>query len=605
MAPHRTAASPLPGVRPSLFLLAGLALAGFTAQAQTVSVSTWVSSASDLFGPEGVAADSAGNVYVATLDNTIRKIAPSGTVTTLAGTASQNGGFADGNGAAAQFAGPRGLAVDGNGNVYVADSENYAVRRIAPDGTVTTLAGKAANLANPTGVAVDPQGDVFVADAGTATIRKIAPDGTVSLWAGQPYATGFMDGAGPNARFNGPVGLAIDASGTLYVADRANHAIRTIDANGNVKTLATGITDPSAVVALGSGGLLVADEGDSVLVAVSASGAVSVAAGVTGSRGDVDGAGSAARLTTPCGLALRPDGSVAIADWEIDAVRLGAVNASANGGSAVPGPLPARLVNISTRGYVGNGQTLVAGFVVGGSGQKSILIRGVGPTLASYGVPSPLPQPSVTLFDQSSNVLLSASAWGGNPNVASTSTRVGAFPLPDTSADAAFVQTVQPGLYTAQVSADASESGISLVELYDADGASPTARLLNISTRAYVGTGSQTLVAGFVIGGSGSEKILIRGIGPTLSQYGVQGALPSTQLTIFDANANVIATQTGWSNDPNLPAVFSSVGAFPLPANSQDSAVEMTLQPGTYTVQLNGSAGATGIGLVELYEVPQ
>ncbi|MGH7997201.1 MAG: hypothetical protein ACREFX_12720 [Opitutaceae bacterium] len=584
MALFRLAFLPLPAI--ALSLLPARA----SAQAAPLSVTTLAASAAQLFGPEGVAADPAGNLYISMLDNTIRKVSPQGKVTILAGSPSQFGGYADGTGSAAEFSAPRGLAVDSAGDVYVADSGNYAVRKITPDGGVTTIAGPSAGLANPTGVAVDSAGDVYVADDNSATIRKIAPDGSISLLAGKSYVTGSTDGAGPNARFDGPVGLSIDAAGRLYVADSGNHAIRTIDAAGNVATLATGIDDPAAVAVDASGEVYVANENDSTIVAISPSGATAIVAGVTGARGNVDGIGSAARLTVPCALSFLPDGDLAIADWEIDAVRL-----------AAPA---AHLVNVSTRAYVGAGQDVVAGFVVAGSGAESVLIRGVGPTLASFGVTTPLAQPEVTLFDPQSAVMTSQAAWGGDAAAAQAELRVGAFPLPANSADAAFIAALPAGAYTAQASGLDGASGVALIEIYDAGGSDSPNRLVNLSTRAYVGTGSNALVAGFVVAGSAPETLLVRGIGPTLGQFGIADPLPAAQLTVYDDNSRSIAANAGWGGDPALSAAFAKTGAFALPADSADAAVLVTLLPGAYTAEVSGQSGATGVGMVEVYDVP-
>jgi hypothetical protein len=604
MAHRWTAFLPLPVLMLGAFVCGAPALA----QVSSLSVSTWITSASDLVGPEGVAADAAGNVYVSTLDNTIRKVTPQGAITLLAGSPSQFGGFSDGAGARAQFAAPRGLAVDALGNVYVADSGNYAVRKISPAGIVTTLAGASAQFANPTGVAVDASGEVFVADDNSSTVRKIAPDGTVSIVAGYPYVTGSADGAGPNARFNGPVGLAIDAAGDLYVADSGNRAIRKIDPAGNVTTVATGIPSPVALALAGNAGLIVADENDSVLRGVGFDGSVSVIAGTVGSRGDVDGAGATARLTVPCGVALLPSGNVVIADWEIDALRLGTPTpGSAPQASGSPSATAdARLVNISARAYVGGATDAVTGFAISGTAPKTILVRGVGPTLAAFGVANALSQPELTLFGSNSSVLATQGPWNGDATVASTAQAVGAFVLPDQSADAAFVRSLSPGAFTVQMGS-ASGSGVALIELYDADSAGAPSRLVNVSTRAFVGTGPNALVAGFAVSGTGTETVLIRGIGPTLGQFGVSGALAATQLTVYAANQQAIAANSGWSAGgagPTLASTFSAVGAFALPNNSADSALVLSLPSGTYTAQLSGPNGETGVGLIELYEVP-
>jgi sugar lactone lactonase YvrE len=200
-------------------------------------------SAARFNNPYGVAADSGGNLYVAdTFNHTIRKITPAGVVTTLAGSAGQIGST-DGSGSAARFNNPSGAAVDSAGNVYVADSENYTIRKITPAGVVTTLAGGAgpdyrdgtggaARLGFPRSLAVDGTGNVYVASQrGYSMIRKITPSGVVTTLAGmaaQPGigdGTGSADGIGRAARFNDPCGVAVDSGGNLYVADTDNHRI--------------------------------------------------------------------------------------------------------------------------------------------------------------------------------------------------------------------------------------------------------------------------------------------------------------------------------------------------------------------------------------------
>jgi len=188
--------------------------------------------AASFSGPAGVAVDAAGNVYVADFNNNlIRKITAAGVVTTLAG--SSTAGNANGTGTAASFSGPRGVAVDAVGNVYVADANNNLIREITPAGVVTTLAGSgtkgntdgagtAASFYYPSGVAVDAAGDVFVADADNNLIRKITPAGTVSSLAGSGYVTLTMP-------FNAPIGVAVNPAGTVvYVADAYNNIIQKV-----------------------------------------------------------------------------------------------------------------------------------------------------------------------------------------------------------------------------------------------------------------------------------------------------------------------------------------------------------------------------------------
>jgi sugar lactone lactonase YvrE len=188
--------------------------------------------------PSDVAVDSATNVYVAdSSNNTIRKVSPGGVVTTLAGLGGSSGST-DGTGSAARFNDPEGVAVDSATNVYVADMGNQTIRKVTPGGVVTTLAGRAwtsgsadgtnntASFYNPSGMAVDSSGNLYVAETGNWTIRKVTPGGVVTTVGGQAGNQGSVDGTGSTARFYGPIGVAMDSAGNLYIADTGNNTIR-------------------------------------------------------------------------------------------------------------------------------------------------------------------------------------------------------------------------------------------------------------------------------------------------------------------------------------------------------------------------------------------
>ncbi len=236
--------------------------------------------------PNSVAMDGAGNVYVAdTANNIIRKIASTGIVTTLAG-ASGSPGNADGTGNSARFLAPFGIAADVSGNVYVADTLNNTIRKISPAGVVTTIAGQAgaagsadgsgstARFRNPWGVALDASGNLYVADMSNDTIRKITPSGSATTLAGHAGSSGSDDGSGDAARFNNPFALAVDRAGNVYVSDSANNIIRRVAPSGLVSTLA----------------------------------------GLSGYAGSNDGNRSHARFSNPQGLVVDGAGNVFVAD---------------------------------------------------------------------------------------------------------------------------------------------------------------------------------------------------------------------------------------------------------------------------------------------------
>jgi sugar lactone lactonase YvrE len=314
-------------------LSSGLGTLSLLAGSLTASGSTDGAGTSALFHtPFGLTVDSAGNVYVADRDNaTIRKITPSGVVTTLAGVAGQ-AGSADGTGAFARFNSPYGLAVDSAGNVYVGDSSNQTIRKITPSGTVTTLAGypglaghadgtgAAARFYWPVGVALDGQGNLFVADAGNHTIRRVTGSGTVTTFAGSPGVAGSTDGTGAAARFYNPCGLAFDTAGNLYVADRDNSLIRKITPSGGVTTLAS-VNQAWGVAVDSTGNVYAPGASNHTLQKITPAGVLTTLAGMAGYAGDMDGTGSAARFYNPGAIAIDGYANLYVADTSTDIIR--------------------------------------------------------------------------------------------------------------------------------------------------------------------------------------------------------------------------------------------------------------------------------------------
>jgi hypothetical protein len=257
----------------------------------------------------------------------------------------------------------------------------------------------------------------------------------------------------------------------------------------------------------------------------------------------------------------------------------------------------AHLSNLSIRANVTAGEKVIVGFYVTG-GAKSVLIRGIGPGLAPFLSGALAGNPTLDLYNSAGTRIDGNDDWGGGTTLATAFSSVGAFGLPSASTDAALVKSLD-GSYSAHFTA--TSTGVGLIELYDT-GSGSTQRLTNVSALYQAGTGGGVLIAGINISGSGSKNILIRGIGPALTPFGVAGALINPQIEVFDSAQKSIATNDDWL--PSLATTFSQVGAFALTANSKDAAVVLPLTAGSYTVQLSGVANTTGVALIELYEAP-
>jgi GH25 family lysozyme M1 (1,4-beta-N-acetylmuramidase) len=307
------------------------------------------------YWPDGMAVNSAGNLFVADTGNyTIRQVTSAGVVTTLAGSAGISG-TNDGTGSAARFGGysndsPCGGAMDSTGNLYVADTSNCTIRKVTPAGVVTTVAGlarwggsddgvgSAALFLLPRGVAVDSAGNVFVADTGNNTIRQVSSAGVVTTLAGSAGQAGSADGTGSAARFNAPIGVAVDSVGNVFVADSKNYTIRQVSSAGVVTTLAgsagaSGRNDGTGSAALfwlprdvavdSAGNVFVADSGNNTIRKVTPAGVVTTLAGLAGKSGSADGTGSAAQFNIPGAVAVDRAGNVFVADTLNHTIRKG------------------------------------------------------------------------------------------------------------------------------------------------------------------------------------------------------------------------------------------------------------------------------------------
>jgi hypothetical protein len=340
--------------------------------------------------PNGVVSDSIGNLYVSDRNHTLRMVTPAGVVTTIAGKADGAGpteqtiGSGDGTGADVRFFFPSGVASDSEGNLYVADTTNDAIRKVTANGIVTTFAGKLCDFGSddgtgegarfhfPSSITVDESGVIYVADTLNQTIRRITPDGVVNTLAGKAGEPGPQDpmndtgdGTGSDARFTDPGGIAVDRNGIVYVADTSNHTIRMVTQDGVVTTLAgkaaaydagdgTGADArfdyPNGLAIDTTGDLFVADSSNCAIRKVTRDGIVTTFAGRAGECTSLEGAALDARFNYPMGVALDRAGNVYVADTNNAAIRkidtAGQVTTFVGIPGMVrvtPGPLPAGL----------------------------------------------------------------------------------------------------------------------------------------------------------------------------------------------------------------------------------------------------------------------
>lgn len=317
-------------------MVATNSLGSATGAVFTMNVSSVV-----LSGPSGLAFDSAGNCWISDgSTNVIEKMTPAGVATMMAGFSGQQG-TANGTGTGAMFRQPGGMAIDSAGNVYVADMGNSLIRKISPTGVVTTMAGSTSHqdfrdgmgtdawFNAPASLMVDPAGNIFVADTGNSMIRKISPSGVVTTVAGAAGMSGMADGVGAAARFNQPSGIAMDSAGMLYVSDTLNQTIRKISPAGLVTTFAglmgvSGTSDGQGTNALfnqpmgltfdGAGNLYVADSGNSSIRMVTPAGMVSTLAGLSSISGMMDGMGNSAWFSAPKDVKYDGASSLYVAD---------------------------------------------------------------------------------------------------------------------------------------------------------------------------------------------------------------------------------------------------------------------------------------------------
>jgi hypothetical protein len=440
--------------------------------------------------------------------------------------------------------GPNFLAVDAAENLYASDREGH-VLKFTPQGVKSIFA---AGLNKPTGLAFDVVGNLFVADYAANVIFKYTPSGVQST-----FALGL----------NGPEGLAFDKRDILYVANNGTKSVEAFTSVGEHFTRVINIASPVGLAVDNAGVLFVSDD-------CNGTGTNSIYK-FTGTENT--GALVASTLGCPLQLVFEPP--------------------------------RAPLANISTRARVDNAPNheLIAGFIISGSDAKTVLIRAIGPSLGKSGITQPLADSILELHTPGGTV--TNDNWMDSQKTDIQSTGL----APKDDRESAILVTLSPGNYTAIVRGHPEmPSGVALVEVYDLD---PTANstLANISSRGFVQTGDNTMIAGFIVaGGNGAGKVLIRVLGPSLRDAGIEETLqdPMLSLTLRDANGNAfVYDNDDWSNSTQAFEIYAT--GIP-PPGSREAAIVATLPSGQYTavvrgLDAQGTPTGTGVGLIEVYNL--
>jgi hypothetical protein len=288
-------------------------------------------------------------------------------------------------------------------------------------------------------------------------------------------------------------------------------------------------------------------------------------------------------------------GCTATADFRIDGT--GSVAGCAAATPPPPTPSSAvHLTNISTRGLVGSGNdVLIGGFIIGGSASKTVVVTGVGPSLAAAGIANPLANPTLSLVRSSDGATLASNDdWGSAPNAAQI--QAAGF-APGNAREPAIMMTLPPGAYTTILSGVGGTTGTGIVAVYEVDH--PEVPLTNISTRGLVGTVNDVMIGGFVISGSAPQTVVITGTGPSLAAAGIANPLANPTLSLVrSSDGAVLASNDDWVSAPNAAQIQAAGLA---PGSGNESAIMVTLNPGAYTTILSGAGGGTGVGIVAVY----
>ena len=240
---------------------------------------------------------------------------------------------------------------------------------------------------------------------------------------------------------------------------------------------------------------------------------------------------------------------------------------------------------------------MIGGFIVTGNQSKRVIVRGIGPSLGSSGVPGAISDPILRLFGSNGSPLAVNDNWQDTQRAEIEATGI----APQDLRESAVIATLAPGAYTATVAGMNGGTGVGLVEIYDLNSSTAAAKLGNIATRGSVQLGDNVMIAGFALGGTStnSPKVVVRALGPSLAQAGISNPLSNPALQLFDNNGQLVATNNDWQDNPTQAAELQALNLAPV--NPAESAIVAMLPPGLYTAVEAGQGGGTGVGLIEVY----
>jgi sugar lactone lactonase YvrE len=510
------------------------------------------------------------------------------------------------------------------GDLYEADFTSGIIYRFTPDGSRSVFTS---DLNGPEGLVFDRYGNFFFSETGTGIIYKFANDGVRTI-----FASGL----------NGPASLVFDASGNLFDAEFFGGVIYKFTPDGTRTTFATGLSGPANLIFDSAGDLFEADFQTGNVFRFTPDGTRTTFASNIGephglafdATGDLFVASfqggtifrftpSASRTTFvsslngPHGITFDPSGNLFTADYNTGNVfRFTPVGAKTTFASGLSNPAnllfePAHvpsnnLLNLSTRAFVGT-QTgvLIGGFILQGDAPATVVLRAIGPSLAALGVSGALEDPFLELHDASGTLLASNDNWQTGPDAAT----IQGIGLAPTDPHESALRAVLPvGAYTAVVRGvgDATVvggfqpglTGVGLVELYDLHQSA--SRAGNIATRGTVLSGDSVMIAGTIIGGSQAKELIVRAIGPSLRDFGVNDALGNPALRLVNSDGVVVAANDDWQQGPNAAEIQSRGFA---PASPLESALLVTVAPGDYTAVESPAPNDSGVGLIEIYDM--